>query len=231
MDRQIQIIIIVLGVLILLPLVSSLTIQQNTNYTLTFYPRVDGGITDTICNTTILYPNSSIMVDFEALNDLSDKFTYNLSDSQTSLKGEYTGSVTCISGSENETISFSYLVNLGGVEPSQQRTDTMTRTLYLVFIMGILFFGAIIFVEKLPIKATLALLGLLFFLIGINIIFITLQDEVVNSSLENFFSFFTSISFIIYWGIGVVIGVIWLLTFFVTLFEGMRSTKEARNSL
>lgn len=230
MDRQIQIIVLAL-VLFSLPLVSSLAVEQYANRTLIFYPRLDGAVVSgTVCNITILYPNNSIMIDYLPLEDNNDKFIYNLTSDNTAIKGEYTGSVTCISSTGvNETIPVNYLVNLGGVEPSQQRTDALTRTLYFIFGLGILLFIAFFFIKSLPMKATTILLALLFVLIGVNIIFITLQDEVINVRLENFFSSFTAFSYIICWFIAALIGVIWLLTFFVTLFEKLRTNKNLRN--
>lgn len=230
MARQIQNIVFLLLVLAV-PFVSSLAIEQNTNRTLVFYPRVNGAVaSNVLCNITVLYPNGSILVDFDTLTDEGDRFTYNLTNDLTSVRGDYSGSVTCLAPSgDNQTEAFDYVVNLSGVDPSQQRTDAMTRTLYFMFGLGILLFISFLFFKQVSVKVTVLLLSLMFLLIGVNIIFITLQDEIVSPKLVTFFSFFTSVSFILYWFIGMLIGIIWIITFFVTIFQGMESTKEARN--
>jgi hypothetical protein len=59
-------------------------------------------------------------------------------------------------------------------------------------------------------------------------VFITLQDEVINPSLESFFSGFTAISFYVYYFIGFLTFGIWTLTAIVTIFKKMEQSKARR---
>jgi len=84
-------------------------------------------------------------------------------------------------------------------------------------ILGILFFIGFLFVKnKPPIKWTFFIFAIFFFLITLNILFVGIQDEVVNPQLEAFFDSFTAISFIVYWFLAGVLAVMWFLTFLQT---------------
>jgi len=50
------------------------------------------------------------------------------------------------------------------------------------------------------------------FLIGINLILVSLQDEVVNPRIEGFFDGFTVISFIFYWFAAGLLIIMWFFT-------------------
>jgi hypothetical protein len=194
--------------------------------------RVDNGIASgVLCNVTVLYPNSTVFIDFQKMDDTGDRFCFNLTAQNNSVKGEYNYEITCLApNGNNNTLSSSYIVNLGGVEPSQSRTDTTTRTIYIMFIIGILLFVSFLITKPAPVKWTFFLLSMLFFLIAFNFLFLSLQDEIVNSRMESFFSSFTSISFILYLFIAFLVAAIWLLTVFVTIFQKMQDSKARRMS-
>jgi len=61
-------------------------------------------------------------------------------------------------------------------------------------------------------------MSILFFLIGINIMFVGLQNEVVDPKLETFFDGFTAISWIVCWFIFGLLILMWIFTFFQTFF-------------
>lgn len=232
MARQIQIIgLFFFLFLISINLASSEAFAFNQSSKLCRPVRVDSGIgTGVSCNITIEYPNSSTFVDFLSMDDEGDRFCYNLTGADNSIKGIYDFEITCQNGQLNDTLTGEYIVNLGGVEPSQQRTDAISRTIYFIFGIGILLFIGFFITEQTPVKWTFFLLSLLFFLIAINFLFLSLQDEIVNPRMEGFFSSFTAISFILYRFIVILIAVIWLLTVFVTIFEKMRNSKARRLS-
>lgn len=225
--------VIVLSCLIFIIFISgaeALTLPQNQTAQICHAVRVDDGIVSGVeCNITILHPNSSRLIDFQPMDDEIDRFCFNLTGTQTTIKGIYDYEVTCVApNGNNETQSFNYIVNLGGVEPSQQRTDTITRSIYFMFGIGIILFLGFFFTKNVPIKWTYFLLSLLFFLIAINILFVSLQDEIVNPTMENLFSFFTTVSFIIYRFIAFLIGALWVVTIFVTIFIKMKNSKARR---
>lgn len=230
MDRKIQVIIFLL-LLLLAPSVYAVAYPQGSDIDIKHPVRVDGYLgTGVLCNISVMYPNGTLLVDFKPMTDNGDYFNYTLNSSKTTIKGDYTYCITCQASSigSNQTSCFNFLINLGGVDPSQQRTDTTSLSIYFMFGLGILLFIGFIFSSKPPVRYTFFLGALLFFLIAINMIFISLQDEVINSKVEGFFSFFTSISFIFYWFIGSLIFLIWIITFIVNIMKTMEVKKRAR---
>ncbi len=207
------------------------TYQENSEFEIIHPIRMGGGIppVNTNCNISVFYSNNTALIDNQPMNNKSlSHFNYTINTSQSTPKGLYDYDITCISGDENVTQSFDYLINLGGVEPSQQRTDTLTRTIWIFFLFAVLLFISLFFVKNLPIKATIFLVMIWFMIIGINTTFITLQDEVVNTSIESFFSFFLVISFWINYLIFFSIVILWILTFFINVFNFKERKKQQR---
>lgn len=207
--------------LMLLPLVVAATYSQNSVADIKHPVRVNDGLPSSAanCNISIYYPNGTTFIPFGnmTISDDNNYFNYTLNTSQTTIIGTYLYDVTCVDGSFNATDTFSFLINLGGVEPTEERTGAITRGVYFVFIIGLVLFLAFLFSRtKLPVKLTLLLLSGLSFLIALNLIFLDLQDAVVNPAVVGFFSSFTAISFYIYWGIGMAIGIIWIFALIMT---------------
>ena len=111
-----------------------------------------------------------------------------------------------------------FLVTPSGVEANESRTAATTRSIYFLFTIAVLLFIAFLFVNaKPPIKWTFFLVSMMFFLQAVNILFVGLQDEVVNPKIEGYFSFLTASSFILFWFAFGLIFIIWFLTFFQTM--------------
>lgn len=230
MVKQIQAIII-LCFLLLVPAVVAESYPQGSEIGLKVPVRVDGYIsTGVTCNITVLYPNSSILIDFKEMSDKISYFNYTLNTSQTTIKGDYTYCVTCHSSTtgSNQTECFDFAINLGGVDATQSRTDATSRAVYFMFGVAIILFIGLIFSKTTPVKFTFGLGALMFFLIAVNLIFMSMQDEIVNPKVEGFFSSFTAISYIAYWFIGALIGIIWLLTSVVSLMNYMQIKKQRK---
>jgi hypothetical protein len=209
--------------LLLVSSVSALqTFAQNEDARLCHAVRKDDAIptATTLCNITISHSfNGSTLVDFQAMDDLNDRFCLNLTINHTAIRGLYDYEVTCADGVDNETLDSQYLVNLGGIEPSEQRTDTLSRTIYIFFCLALITFLSLFWIKKTPFKLSLFLIMVWFLLMGINTSYIAMQDEVVNTNIENFFSFFLVVSFWANYAIFISIAVIWAITFIVTMYE------------
>ena len=200
---------------------SSFYIPQNTNYSLKFNCEIDEAICSdsATCNISIEYPNSTSLIDNDDATFIANgRYNYSLTDSQNSVLGEdYVLSIACFDGTVNGTQTVNYGINPSGIRPSEQRTNTITRSIYFVFVIGILLFVAFLFVKQsAPVKWTFFAVSIIFFLIGINTIFISLQDEIVNPQLENFFSAFTAISWYFYWFVAGLLIIMWIFTFINT---------------
>jgi hypothetical protein len=230
--KKITILLMLLLSINLVSAVSFGTFRQGSDVDLKI-PLFDTNLTHldsgTTTQLTILYPNQTDLIKNESMTWNENYFNYTLNNTQTIILGEYDVKLEFYNGDAYGFVSGDYLINQGGIEPSDFRTDTITRSIYFIFALGILLFIGFLFTKKkLPIKVTFLLLALLFFLIGINLVFVDLRDVVVNPDVEGFFSFFTAISFYIYWAIGMFIGIMWIITFINTFLE--RRTKSRMRS-
>jgi len=164
------------------------------------------------CELTIFYPNMSVYVDNESMTYKGTYYNYTANAS--SLTGVYKSLVTCHDGTNNGYTSFDFYVG---------RPSTAVQS-YMI-IVGILFlfgFAVLLFVgyiktTNVPLKYTLLLMTLLFFLIGINVTTISLINEVSNANIINIFDMISGMSFYAYWFIIGLIFVIWVMTIFQTL--------------
>lgn len=210
-------------ILLVVPLISgsSFYIPQNTNYSIKFNCEIDGAVcSDTAdCNVSIDYPNTTNLIVNQIADLISNgRYNYSLTSSQNSVVGEdYTLTMVCYDGDVNGSQTVNYGINPSGIRPSGERTDSMTRSIYFIFIIGILLFIGFLFTKQsIPVKWTFFVFAIIFFLIGINIVFVSLQDEIINPRLDTFFSGFTALSWYFYWFAGGLLAIMWFFTFFNT---------------
>lgn len=199
--------------------------------------RVSEGIppSTTSCNITIYYPstypaNNSIFVNFKPMgrDGFTSYFNYTLNQSQTTIKGIYPYDITCVAGVLNATVTSEFIINQGGVSPNQQRTDTLSRTIWFFFGLAVFCLISAMFVKRMPVKITLFLFMTWFLLMGINTSLIGMQDEIVNPKIENFFEFFLVLSFLANRFILYGVGVLWIVIFFVTFKDKLNWKKSER---
>ena len=221
--------------LILLPLISSETafyIPQYENYSIKVSADIDGARLSGLgaCNISINYLNSTPLVSDGIMTNLNNGyFNYTLTSSDTDIGGEYFSRIECSDSGMNDTSVFIYEVNPTGIRPSDQKTASITRSIYFVFGLGILFFIAFLFYKgTTPMKWTFCILSFIFFLIGLNVLFVGLQDEVVNSRLISFFDNFTAVSFIMYWFLAGILIIMWFFTIWQTIVYKQNMDRIAR---
>lgn len=229
-------ILLVLAIFLILPLVSAIepafNVPRGENYSLKFSCNIDGSMctNDADCNITIDYPNSTFLLkDTQASMIKNAEFLYNLTKNNTRIPGEHRLKIDCIDGNLNGTSTIFYQVNAAGIRSTEERTNTISRSVYFIFIIGILFFLAFLFTkDSPPIKWTFFILTILFWLISLNLLFVSLQDEVVNPKLINFFDGFTVISWYFYWFAGGLLAIIWFFAFLNTWIfkKNMRNAKR-----
>jgi len=213
--------VIFIFILLLLPLITGLEYRkQGNNISFVEIVRVNSAPSDSItAMITITDENNNIVVGYAPMTyDSTNKtFNYTLTDDKTGQNGLYKRCIDATAFGINQSKCFDFYINPTGIEPSDQRTESLSRTIYFIFAISIMLFIAFLFTtESTPVKWTFFVLCFLFFLIGTNFVFITLQDEVVNPKIEAFFSSFTAISFIMYWFIAGILIIIWAFTFMNT---------------
>lgn len=183
----------------------------------------------TATRLTITFPNETILVANKSMTSNENFFNYTLNETETNFTGQFTGRLLFSNGNSSGYTEFTYTLNPTGIPPTESRTNALTRTIYLFFLIAILLFTAFIFIKmSLPAKLTISSIGLIFLMIGFNTVFISLQDEVVNPKLETFFETFTVVSYYLTWFIGGMLILMWLLTFFQTYFYKKLQRDSAR---
>jgi len=213
-------IIIALAIAPTLSAATSFYVPKGENYSISFNCKIDGAICtgSSLCNISINYPNSSSLIENQPANNTGNAiYQFNLTGNQTGTVGEHKMNLVCFDGSVNGSQSVIYEVNPSGIRNTQQRTDTITRSIYFMFGIGILLFIAFLFTtQSIPTKWTFFGVSIMFFLIAINLLFTSMQDEIVNSRLETFFSSFTVISWFFFWFVAGLLIIMWALTFIQT---------------
>ncbi len=215
--------LIVLASLFLIPTISAVNsfyVPQNSNYSINFGCEIDEAICSNTaeCNVSIYFPNSTALIQQSAATNLNGgEFEINLTFNQTATVGEYKINFACYDSDTNGTQTTYYEVNPSGIRSSEQRTDTISRSIYFMAGIALILFISFLFVKtSIPVKWTFFAFSILFFLISINLIFTSLQDETINPKLETFFGSFTAISWYFYWFIAGLLLIMWILTFMNT---------------
>ena len=168
--------------------------------------------------SSVLYPNST-----EALGEVlmtKNNTKYNHTFCNTNTSGEYIVNGFGDVDGTNTIFAYDFVVNPTGIPATESRTNSLTRSVYFIFGIGILLFGSFIFFffykKSPPVTWTFFIFSIIFFLIGLNIISVTLADEVVNPRLETFFDNFSAISWYFYYFSAGVLIIMWILTFMNT---------------
>ena len=195
-------------------------VPQNAEYSIGFNCEIDNNIcsSSASCGVSIYYLNSTALMRNSSASNLGGgEFQKNLTLNQTSKVGEYKMTLVCFDANVNGSSTVFYEVSPSGIRSTQQRTDTITRGVYYMLILGVLLFIAFLFVKSAPpVRWTYFALSILFFLISINLISTSLQDETTNPALETFFGSFTAIFWYLFWFIGFLLILMWILTFIQT---------------
>lgn len=169
----------------------------------------------TPCRITVHYPNLTNMISDKNMTFTTPYYNYTLNTNNTAVKGEYQTIVTCEGQVEDGFSVFTYLVNPTGIRPSAERVGTLGRGIWIIAAFGLVSLFGFIFIQQPPAaKYAMLILSFTFWLIAINITFVSITDEIVNPNLETFFDFFTAASFYMYWFFGALFIFLMIIGFF-----------------
>jgi len=68
------------------------------------------------CNLTVLYPNSTTLINNSAMDNALGFFLYDLTTDETTPDGEYIGTTNCADGGVNGYSTFTYWITVNGKE-------------------------------------------------------------------------------------------------------------------
>lgn len=165
--------------------------------------------------SSITYPNGTILPLEEVMTRTGVDYNYSF---QPPTQGCYSYSVygDKDSGYESEIIDFK--VTTTGLCSNEAGTTALSRGIYFLFGIAVILLTAFFFIKsKPPVKWTLFLLSFIFLLASLNILFVGIQDEVVNPQAEQFFDILTASSWYLLWFAAIMLGVLWIITTIQTL--------------
>jgi len=125
---------LVLLILTVLPLCNALVFQQNQVVDLKIPCTLEGYpcSTSALCNLTIIYPNSSYLLDNQGMTNLNTgDFNYSLTFIEI---GDYSTKVQCVDGIYNSTATFPITITHTGSELSVGQ-----GIIFLIFVIALIF--------------------------------------------------------------------------------------------
>jgi hypothetical protein len=143
--------------------------------------------------------------------------------------GEYSYIVQCNTSTQGGFAAVPITITSSGLEQNISRTQTITRSIYFLFIISIILFLAFLFVPSKPtVKWTYFLISIMFLLQSVNILYVGMLDEVINPRIEQFFSFLATSSFILFWfAMGLLI-VMWILSTLQTILFNKKQKQQEK---
>lgn len=179
--------------------------------------------------TSIIAPNSTVILSNVVMTPiLATEFNYSLNGTYNNEVGTY---IVNGIGDKNglRTIwQYTYDITPSGTPLSDNRTSAVNRTVYFIFFIALLLFLGFLFSKNMTYKISFILLSVLLILVGINFVYIGLQDELVNPVISSFFAKFTAFSFYVYYFIFFLLAVLWIFTFINTIFSKMKERKQQK---
>jgi len=172
---------------------------------------VRGSLDATSVNTSIYYPNSSVVIDNKEMTNLyGDIWEYQLGANDTTTLGKYIYDY-CDQAGTNCKENYFTITNSGIEFPESSQTFLVIAIIFL-FLVGGLFFLGFIRAEQMQIKWTLFIVGFIFLLAALNVISITIYDNITSPALISFFDSLTAIMFTVFWISAGLLAIIWFLT-------------------
>lgn len=164
----------------------------------------------------VVYPNSSYVINSDVVMTKNGD-NYNYSYNMTSTVGNYLVYGHCDEEGSKINWVYDFTINPSGVPPSVSRTDATSRSIYIIFAIGVLLFIGFMFMNtSTPIKYSFLGFSLMFFLIAVNLLFVSIQDEIINPKLENFLDFFSAAFWYAFYFIAFLLILMWFFTFIQT---------------
>jgi len=202
--------------LILITFVLSLFLLTSVSADLGFYKQgenisVKGNLDATSVYTSIYYPNSSVIIDNQLMTSLyGNIWEYQLNGSDAVTLGKYIYDY-CDQDGDNCQENFFTVTNSGLEFPKGSQTFLVIAIIFL-FIIGGLFFVGFVKEDRMQVKWSLFIVGFMFVLASLNIISVTIYDNITSQALISFFDSLTGIMFIVFWIGFALLAVMWFLT-------------------
>ena len=126
--------------ILIIPIAYSLTYEQSKEADLKV-PCFNNGTFcsgSATCNATILYPNFSLIIDKQGMDNKGSYFNLTLNEDQTKTSGEYSAIISCSDGVYNGQSTFTFDVTpTGYVISSSQGLTSIGLIISIIFLAGL----------------------------------------------------------------------------------------------
>jgi hypothetical protein len=202
--------------IMILPMISALdtiTFKQNDVVDIKAYCSYNGNacdISSAICNISITYPNSSMMVSNQLMtNNPGGIENYTLNDSSTI--GEYNAYMYCIQNGTASSSSWVFTINPTGYAINSSKTGMMYTPIIILVILEILLFIFGLYVQNTTMKIFVMSLVILMIVFTIGYILQMMQSTIGEfTSLTSMFSSVYVLAIILL-GTGAILIILYLI--------------------
>lgn len=202
----------------ILPLVSAYdTHKVNTDYNL-----VINSNNGTNCYITYIGNLTGLNLE---LTKSYTSFNYTIDSNNFTTLNDVCIGLRCTDGSSNETGSKCLTITASGYIPN---VNLSQAGIYFILGLAITFFIGFLFVNNDVYKWSFFLMFIFFSMIGVNLISLSLYNQIGNTSLGAIFDQLSAFSIIFYWFIGGLLLFIWVLTGIAALVD-RKHMREAEN--
>jgi hypothetical protein len=167
-------------------------------------------------NITIFYPNTSKLIDNRLMSIGKGFANYTLTATQTNITGEY---LVYVDGDGETDYHDSFVISAHGEEVSTAAAETITRGIYVLLVIAILFFIGFYWNKEPVWKWTFFLLGIMFLIVTLNLVSISIHNYSLETDVFNVFDKIGAISYYMIWFVGGLLLMIWILKVLATLAE------------
>ena len=174
------------------------------------------------CELDIFYPNMTIYQYNKSMTFNNTHFNYTAP--PTPLLGLYHATASCHDAVTSGYTSWDFYVGRPSTEVQERTT---TRAIYILFGVAVLLFVGYLKVESTPFKWSFFLFSLLFMVMALNIVSISLYDEAATSGVRFIFDQIGAACYFMYWFIGGLLLVIWVMTTIASLADRQRMKQAA----
>lgn len=188
------------------------TFQQNQNISLR-------QVCDTctfVNLTAVTLPNGSTLNYNTQMTKNGINFNTNFQ--TTNLLGCYSYDTLGDKGGTNVAETIDLQITVSGKTTTTGNSILSVLGVLFFFVLGMLSVVLIGKQKKTPVKWTFALMGFIFFIAALNLVSVIIPDALINENVVSFFDSFTAISFVMLWFAFALIAIMWIFTFFQTIF-------------
>jgi len=177
-----KIILLLIGILLLVSFVNAdLVFKQNDQVDLKV-PCLSNNTycaASTLCNISIFYPNQSILINNQKMNNQTAFYNFTVSQNQLNSLGNYQSQVVCNGANDNGFSTFNFKVTKTGGDNANYQSSL------ILSIVGLIVFLTLIFVIKEDFVRIILTVPTLLMVLGIiNIISLITIDPILSKAID-----------------------------------------------